>query len=86
MGHKLEVTDPADPKVAYIATVDQVHGYRIRLRLDGCDSSCDIWRQAYSPDIHPVGYSDTSDQKIQLPMGKVLLLQVTRAQCTMYSG
>jgi len=71
VGHKLEVTDPTDPKVAYIATVDQVYDYRIRLRLDGFDSSSDIWRQAYSPDIHPVGYSDTSGQKLQLPLGKL---------------
>jgi len=71
VGHTLEVTDPTDPKVAYIATVDQVYGYRIRLRLDGFDSSSDIWRHAYSPDIHPVGYSDTSGQKLLLPLGKI---------------
>jgi len=72
VGHKLEVTDPTDATVAYIATVDQVYGYRIRLRLDGFYSSSDIWRQAYSPDIHPVGYSDTSGQKLQLPLGKII--------------
>ena len=79
VGNKLEVTDPTDPKVAYIASVVQVHGYRIRLRLDGCDSSSDIWRQAFSPDIHPVGYSDTSGQKLLhvVPMGKFLSLQAT---------
>jgi len=82
VGHKLEVTDPTDPNVAYIASVVQVYGHRIRLRLDGFDSSSDIWRQAYSSDIHPVGYSDTSGQKLQLPLGKRLPFQVTWAKCS----
>jgi len=76
IGQKIEVTDPADPKVAHIASVVQVHGYRVRLRPDGCDSDSDFWRLAYSPDIHPVGYCDTSGQKILLPLGKVLRLNV----------
>ena len=76
IGQKIEVTDPADPKVAHIASVVQVHGYRVRLRPDGCDSDSDFWRLAYSPDIHPVGYCDTSGQKILLPLGKVVRLNV----------
>ena len=72
MGQKLEVTDPADPKLAYIASVEQVQGYRIRLRLDGSGSSHDFWRLAYSQDIHPVGYSNENGQTIQLPPGKVI--------------
>jgi len=80
-GHKLEVTDPTDPKVAYIASVVQVHGYRIRLRRDGYDSSSDFWRLACSPSIHPVGYCDASGHKLQLPVGKVLLsLTLTSAK------
>jgi len=86
VGYKVEVTNPDDPKVAHIATIVQVHGYRIRLRLDGFDSSSDIWRQAYSPDIHPVGYSDTSGQKLLSPLGKFLPLQVKWSHCTLYSG
>jgi len=72
VGHKLEVTDPTDPTVAYIASVVQVLGYKIMLRLDGCDSSSDFWRLASSRSIHHIGYSDTSGQKLQLPLGKIL--------------
>ena len=72
VSQKLELTDPADPKIAYIASVEQVQGYRIRLRLDGSDSSHDFWRLAYSPDIHPVGFSNENGQTIQLPPGKVI--------------
>ena len=74
VGQKIEVTSPADATVANIALIVQVKGCRIRLRLDGCNSSNDLWRQAYSPDIHPVGYSDTSGQKLLLPLGKFLPL------------
>ena len=76
IGQKIEVTDPADPKVAHIASVVQVCGYRIRLRPDGCDSHSEFWRLTYSPDIHPVGYGDTSGQQIQIPLGKILRLNV----------
>ena len=85
VGHKVEVTDPDDPKVAHIASIVQVHGYRIRLRPDGFDSSSDIWRQAYSPDIHPVGYSDTSGQKLQLPLGK-FFYPVSSPFCCLIKG
>jgi len=73
IGQKLEVTDPADPKLAYIASVVQVHGYRIRLRMEGSDGSHDFWRLAYSQDIHPVGYGDGNGQTVQLPLGKFVI-------------
>ena len=71
IGHKLETNDPRNKASLCIASVIEVQGSRLRLRLDGSDDRNDFWLMCDSDQIHPFEYSTRKGLKIQPPMGFV---------------
>lgn len=69
VGHKLETHDPRNTSSTCIATVIEIAGSRIRLRLDGTDDRNDFWLMCDSDLIHPFEYSAKHGRKIQPPLG-----------------
>ncbi|XP_065057114.1 polycomb protein Scm-like isoform X2 [Rhopilema esculentum] len=69
VGMKLEVKDPRQDSVVCIATVVTIWGPRLRLHLDGCPKSEDIWVLCDSGEIHPVGWCEGNRGVLQKPKG-----------------
>ena len=67
---KLEAHDPRNSTSSCIATVIDMQGPRLRLRLDGSDDKNDFWRLVDSGDLHPVGYCEKHKGMLQPPLGK----------------
>ena len=68
---KLEAYDPRNNTSSCIATVIDMQGPRLRLRLDGSDDKNDFWRLVDSEDLHPVGYCEKHQGMLQPPLGKL---------------
>ncbi|KAL6461817.1 hypothetical protein MHYP_G00299620 [Metynnis hypsauchen] len=68
-GMKVEAHDPRNPTSMCIATVMGTMGMRLRLRLDGSDSTNDFWRLVDSSDIQPVGTCERGGDMLQPPLG-----------------
>ncbi|RUS74854.1 hypothetical protein EGW08_017378 [Elysia chlorotica] len=66
---KLEAFDPRNNTSSCIATVIDIQGPRLRLRLDGSDDKNDFWRLVDSEDLHPVGYCEEHNDMLQPPLG-----------------
>ncbi|CAL1543058.1 unnamed protein product [Lymnaea stagnalis] len=66
---KLEANDPRNNTSSCIATVIDMQGPRLRLRLDGSDDKNDFWRLVDSGDLHPVGYCEQHKGLLQPPLG-----------------
>ncbi|KAK3739687.1 hypothetical protein RRG08_053541 [Elysia crispata] len=66
---KLEAYDPRNNTSSCIATVIDMQGPRLRLRLDGSDDKNDFWRLVDSEDLHPVGYCEKHQGMLQPPLG-----------------
>lgn len=71
VGMKVETYDPRNASSVCIATVIGLMGARLRLRLDGSDSTNDFWRLVDSSDIQPVGTCEKSGDMLQPPLGKI---------------
>ncbi|XP_012280648.1 polycomb protein Scm [Orussus abietinus] len=69
VGMKLEALDPRNITSTCIATVVDILGPRLRLRLDGSDNKNDFWRLVDSNEIHPVGHCEKSGGMLQPPLG-----------------
>ncbi|KAF5904018.1 sex comb on midleg-like protein 2 isoform X1, partial [Clarias magur] len=69
VGMKVETYDPRNASSVCIATVMRLMGARLRLRLDGSDSTNDFWRLVDSSDIQPVGTCEKSGDMLQPPLG-----------------
>ncbi|XP_059166365.1 polycomb protein SCMH1-like [Physella acuta] len=66
---KLEANDPRNNTSSCIATVIDMQGPRLRLRLDGSDDKNDFWRLVDSGDLHPVGFCEQHNGMLQPPLG-----------------
>lgn len=66
---KLEAVDPRNVNSICIATVVNVLGSRLRLRLDGSDNKNDFWRLVDSSEIKPVGDCEKNKGMLQPPLG-----------------
>uniref|UniRef100_A0A8C1DUV9 Scm polycomb group protein like 2 n=1 Tax=Cyprinus carpio carpio TaxID=630221 RepID=A0A8C1DUV9_CYPCA len=69
VGMKLEARDPRNSTSTCIATVMGLMGARLRLRLDGSDSTNDFWRLVDSADIQPIGTCEKNGDMLQPPLG-----------------
>ncbi|XP_028920308.1 lethal(3)malignant brain tumor-like protein 4 [Ornithorhynchus anatinus] len=69
VGMRLEGTDPRHPSIFCVLSVAEVCGYRMRLHFDGYLSCYDFWTNAGSPDIHPVGWCESTDHELHIPKG-----------------
>ena len=65
----MELEDPKRDSCYCIATVVNVIGPRIRLRLDGCSSSNDVWKLCDSREIHPIGWCKDKGFNLEKPKG-----------------
>lgn len=67
---KLEVVSPdlCSNEAIHLGTVVGIAGPRIRIRLDGCDTSNDFYRMVDADDIHPVGWAQRSGMYYQPPV------------------
>ncbi|XP_013081997.2 sex comb on midleg-like protein 2 isoform X1 [Biomphalaria glabrata] len=68
-GMKVEASDPRNHTSSCIATVIDMQGPRLRLRLDGSDDKNDFWRLVDSGDLHPVGFCEKNKGMLQPPLG-----------------
>ncbi|XP_076874931.1 lethal(3)malignant brain tumor-like protein 1 isoform X2 [Brachyhypopomus gauderio] len=68
-GMKLEGIDPQHPSMYFVLTVAEVCGYRLRLHFDGYSDCHDFWVNANCPDIHPVGWCESTGHKLYTPKG-----------------
>lgn len=66
---KLEALDPRNLTSTCIASVVNVLGSRLRLRLDGSDNKNDFWRLVDSSEIHPIGHCEKTGGMLQPPLG-----------------
>ncbi|XP_056324094.1 sex comb on midleg-like protein 2 isoform X1 [Danio aesculapii] len=69
VGMKVEACDPRNASSWCIATVMGLMGVRLRLRLDGSDSTNDFWRLVDAADIQPIGTCEKSGDMLQPPLG-----------------
>ncbi|XP_062845587.1 sex comb on midleg-like protein 2 [Trichomycterus rosablanca] len=69
VGMKLEAHDPRNSTSICIATVMGLVGTRLRLRLDGSDSTNDFWHLVDSSDIQPIGTCEKGGDMLQPPLG-----------------
>lgn len=69
VGHKLETNDPRNTSSICLATIIEIAGPRLRLRLDGTDNRNDFWLMCDSDLLHPFEYSTKNGRKIQPPLG-----------------
>ena len=69
IGMKLEASDPRNLTSTCIATVVNILGPRLGLRLDGSDDKNDFWRLVDSGDLHPIGYCEKNGGLLQPPLG-----------------
>ncbi|XP_066599296.1 polycomb protein Scm [Prorops nasuta] len=69
IGMKLEALDPRNVTSTCIATVVDILGPRLRLRLDGSDNKNDFWRLVDSNEIHPIGHCEKTGGMLQPPLG-----------------
>nr|XP_032817800.1 lethal(3)malignant brain tumor-like protein 3 isoform X2 [Petromyzon marinus] len=69
VGMRLEGIDPKHPSLVCVLSVAEVCGYRVRLHFDGYSECYDFWVNADSPDIHPVGWCEKTNHKLQPPKG-----------------
>jgi len=67
---KLEASDPRNLTSTCIATVVNIQGPRLGLRLDGSDDKNDFWRLVDSGDLHPIGHCERTGGLLQPPLGK----------------
>ncbi len=78
VGMKVEACDPRNSTSMCIATVMGLMGVRLRLRLDGSDSTNDFWRLVDSSDIQPISTCEKSGDLLQPPLGKVVFQQINK--------
>ncbi|XP_064613975.1 polycomb protein SCMH1-like isoform X1 [Liolophura sinensis] len=69
VGMKIEASDPRNMSSICVATVINLQGSRIRLRLDGSDDKNDFWRLVDSADLHLIGYCEKVGGLLQPPLG-----------------
>lgn len=69
VGQKLETHDPRNTSSTCIATIIEMVGPRLRLRLDGTDDRNDFWLICDSDLMHPFEHSTKQGRKIQPPLG-----------------
>ncbi len=74
----MEACDPRNSTSMCIATVMGLMGVRLRLRLDGSDSTNDFWRLVDSSDIQPIGTCEKSGDMLQPPLGKVVFHKINK--------
>ncbi len=69
VGYKLETYDPRNTSSTCIATVIEIAGPRLRLRLDGTDDRNDFWLMCDSDQLHPFEHAARNGRKISPPLG-----------------
>jgi hypothetical protein len=69
VGYKLETHDPRNTSSTCIATVIEIAGPRLRLRLDGTDDRNDFWLMCDSDQLHPFEHAARQGRKICPPLG-----------------
>lgn len=68
ISQKLEVTSPDNVDFIHLATVVNFFGPRLQLRLDGCDSSNDIFELIDSDNINPIGTRQKKNKYFAAPL------------------
>jgi len=65
----LEAKDARNTSAICVATIVEMRGPRLRLRLDGTDGMNDFWRLTDSKDIFPIGTCKAHGGLLQPPLG-----------------
>uniref|UniRef100_A0A6Q2Y7A2 Lethal(3)malignant brain tumor-like protein 1 n=1 Tax=Esox lucius TaxID=8010 RepID=A0A6Q2Y7A2_ESOLU len=64
---KLEAVDKRSPGLIRVATVEEVDTHRIKVHFDGWSHVYDEWMDSDNPDIHPVGWCDSTGHPLKVP-------------------
>ena len=82
---KFEVAHGTDNKY-WIATVVMPCGQLLRLRYDGSesDSSKDFWCDAFTSDIHPLGWCRQNNKTLEPPDGKLTCVPTAIFWCLQF--
>lgn len=71
VGMKLEAKDRQNPTMIRVATVTDIQHQKLLIHFDGWTSHQDYWCDPDSKDIHPVGWCEEGERKLQAPKGIV---------------
>ncbi|XP_056130032.1 lethal(3)malignant brain tumor-like protein 1 [Lampris incognitus] len=66
-GMKLEAVDKRSPGLIRVATVEEVETHRIKVHYDDWSHVYDEWMDSDHPDIHPVGWCETTGHPLKVP-------------------
>ncbi len=68
---KLEAKDRKYPTLSCVASIKEVNknNGNLLIHFDGWESTYNYWCTPDSTDIHPVGWCDGNDKKLQPPKG-----------------
>uniref|UniRef100_A0A3B1JMC9 Lethal(3)malignant brain tumor-like protein 1 n=1 Tax=Astyanax mexicanus TaxID=7994 RepID=A0A3B1JMC9_ASTMX len=64
---KLEAVDKRSPGLIRAATVQEVDTHRIKIHFDGWSHVYDEWTDSDNPDIHPVGWCESTGHPFKPP-------------------
>uniref|UniRef100_A0A8C8ESC8 Lethal(3)malignant brain tumor-like protein 1 n=2 Tax=Oncorhynchus TaxID=8016 RepID=A0A8C8ESC8_ONCTS len=67
---KLEAVDKRSPGLIRVATVEEVDTHRIKVHFDGWSHMYDDWMDSDHPDIHPVGWCESTGHPLKVPPGE----------------
>uniref|UniRef100_A0A6Q2Z3W4 Lethal(3)malignant brain tumor-like protein 1 n=1 Tax=Esox lucius TaxID=8010 RepID=A0A6Q2Z3W4_ESOLU len=85
---KLEAVDKRSPGLIRVATVEEVDTHRIKVHFDGWSHVYDEWMDSDNPDIHPVGWCDSTGHPLKVPpcdSNKTPDLGITNSRSNKYS-
>ncbi|XP_037950183.1 lethal(3)malignant brain tumor-like protein 1 isoform X1 [Teleopsis dalmanni] len=64
---KLEVVDPCNPTLIRPSHIISRKGHRIKVLFEGWQKEYAFWLEDDSPDLHPIGWCDGTDHKLEPP-------------------
>lgn len=67
-GMRLEAIDRRNPQLVRAAEIVDVDNHRVKVHFSGWDSAYDYWVDDDLPDLHPVGWCESTSHSLQPPL------------------
>ncbi|KAI5095460.1 lethal(3)malignant brain tumor-like protein 1 isoform X1 [Silurus meridionalis] len=64
---KLEVVDKRSPALIRVASIQEVDTHRVKIHFDGWSHVYDEWMDSDHPDLHPVGWCESTAHPLKPP-------------------
>jgi len=65
---RLEAVDRRNPQLVRAAEIVDVGEHRVKIHFSGWDGAYDYWVDDDSPDLHPVGWCESTSHPLQSPL------------------